>query len=355
MKEEKLKIFKTLKASFFIVLCLQIAASFALASWPLNASAANPASLQFEPQIKIPGSSLDADAVNVATYNEETGKMNSDLLAKYIQAFYNYGLAAAGILAAIVLMAGGVLWLTSAGDSARVGQAKELIIGSVVGTAILFSAWIILNTVNPELLKFKSIETMALSTAYLGENCCEIGNQAIMTSSKECTAQNGKYYADNDMSKFIVISGRCEEFKIYCILKVDCDNNIQWCYDSDSSLKPAGRETCGGFLNGQLKDLYELKIGSCTKVAGCNNKLINCRGIANGEKCPKTADGQKFDGYCYDNMCYLGNGGLREPCGKKPEAFCSDTICSQLGPKKYYADTSGGRICAGTVYCCYPE
>jgi len=355
MKSKNQKILKTLKASFLIVICLQMAASFALASWPSSALAADATPLKFEPQIRIPGSSLDAASVDVATFDKTTGKMNSDLLAKYIQAFYDYGMAAAGILAAIVLMAGGVLWLTSGGDSGKVGQAKELIIGSVVGTIILFSAWIILNTVNPELLKFKSIETMALSTAYLGENCCEIGNQAIMTSNKECTAQNGKYYADNDMSNFIAYNGSCEEFKIYCNLRVDCDNNIQWCYESNSSLKPVGRQNCGGFLNGQLKDLYELKAGSCSKIAGCNNKLFNCKKIANGEKCPKTADGQQVDGYCYDNVCYLGNGGLREPCGKKPEAFCSDTICNQLAGKKYYADSSGGRVCAGTVYCCYPE
>lgn len=78
-------------------------------------------------------------------------------LGQYIVAVYNYGLSVAGILAAIILMAGGVLWLISGGDSGKIGQAKELIMGSIVGLVILAGSYIILTQINPDLVKFKAI------------------------------------------------------------------------------------------------------------------------------------------------------------------------------------------------------
>lgn len=111
MKANNKNLFKIIKISFLVILCLQVVAGGVLTLWPTKVSAADPVSLEFKPQIKIPGSSLDADSIKISVYDSATGEMNSDLLARYISAFYNYGLAIAGILAAIVLMAGGVLCL----------------------------------------------------------------------------------------------------------------------------------------------------------------------------------------------------------------------------------------------------
>jgi len=116
-------------------------------------------SLEFTPQVKIPDSEFDQDKVLVGIYDEATNQVNTDLLAKYIRAIYYYGLRIAAILAAIVLMAGGVLWIVSGGDASKVTQAKELIIGSVVGLIILLSSWIILNTINPSLINLKVLST----------------------------------------------------------------------------------------------------------------------------------------------------------------------------------------------------
>ena len=78
-------------------------------------------------------------------------------LSQYISGIYNYAISIVGILAAIVLMAGGVLWLVSGGDSARISRAKELIIGSVSGLIILMASYLILFQINPNLVSLKSI------------------------------------------------------------------------------------------------------------------------------------------------------------------------------------------------------
>jgi hypothetical protein len=99
----------------------------------------------FEPQIGVPG------------FDTKTPMTESSItyIGQMIKAFYDYGLAIGGILAAIVLMAGGLIWLVSGGSSDKITQAKGLIMGSIIGIGLLFGAWIILNTINPYLLDFR--------------------------------------------------------------------------------------------------------------------------------------------------------------------------------------------------------
>lgn len=78
-------------------------------------------------------------------------------LGEYITLLYNYALKIGGILAAIMLMAGGALWLVSAGEANRISQAKDLISGSLIGLGILFSSFLILYQINPNLIKIKAI------------------------------------------------------------------------------------------------------------------------------------------------------------------------------------------------------
>lgn len=78
-------------------------------------------------------------------------------IGQYISGIYTYGLNIAGILAALMLMAGGVLWLISAGNPSRITQAKELITGSIIGLLILVGTYILLTQINPDLVNFKPL------------------------------------------------------------------------------------------------------------------------------------------------------------------------------------------------------
>ena len=89
-------------------------------------------------------------------------------IANYISFIYNYFLSVGGILAAIILMAGGVLWLVSGGDTGKVSKAKDLIFSSISGLIILFSSYIILDTINPELTKLKPISLKMTEVEILG-------------------------------------------------------------------------------------------------------------------------------------------------------------------------------------------
>ncbi|MDD3778143.1 MAG: hypothetical protein PHH52_02045, partial [Patescibacteria group bacterium] len=110
------------------------------------------AQIDFKFQIPIPG--LEGE---MPVGEKEGDKMKSDLLAKYIEGIYNYSFMIAGILAAVMLMAGGVIWLISAGNKSTISKAKTMITSSLVGLVILLLSYFILDTINPELLKKRDI------------------------------------------------------------------------------------------------------------------------------------------------------------------------------------------------------
>ncbi|HZJ40888.1 MAG TPA: pilin [Candidatus Saccharimonadales bacterium] len=94
--------------------------------------------------------------------NNGTYQCKVNWLGEYLTWIYNYALKIAGILAAVMLMAGGLLWLVSGGDAGKVGQAKEIIIGSITGLIILLSSYVILTQINPNLIKSSAITLGAL-------------------------------------------------------------------------------------------------------------------------------------------------------------------------------------------------
>lgn len=107
------------------------------------------------PEIKIP--TVELSEVKCELGADNTWSCPVPWIGEYINGIYKYGLNIAAILAALVLMGGGLLWLISGGDSSRITQAKDMIIGSITGLVILMSSYIILTQVNPDLIKMKSL------------------------------------------------------------------------------------------------------------------------------------------------------------------------------------------------------
>jgi hypothetical protein len=112
-------------------------------------------------------------------------------IAQMVKAFYDYGVGIAGILAAIMLMAGGLLWLTSAGNSSRIEQAKNLIFGSIIGLVLLFGAWMMLRTINPNLVDFKINSIPVVKPIQTVSFCAHTGIVTGFCLNEVCTDENG--------------------------------------------------------------------------------------------------------------------------------------------------------------------
>lgn len=72
---------------------------------------------------------------------------------QYVEALYNLFIGIIGILAVIMIMAGGFQWLLAAGNAQRISGAKTTIISSVLGLVLALTSYTILNLINPDLTK----------------------------------------------------------------------------------------------------------------------------------------------------------------------------------------------------------
>lgn len=314
--------------SFGLLVCFSLL--FLPASLALAADA-----IKFTPQIPIPG--MGSGAIDVGTTND--GKMTSDLLARYIKAMYDYGLKAAGILAAVILMGGGLIWLTSAGNESKIGQAKEMIVGAISGLVILFSAWLILNTVNPELLKLTPISLTNIDIAY---GCCDkatASGKAEMTSKQKCETGSGF-----SKTKQLNASGVCEDQACCVITEISTNND----YETNSIDICANTlsQTCTRIakaknINSPIYTTYtsEVKPGSCSEVPRCTKQIVNC----SGKKDAFSGDlGNNQEYWCYGEVFYFGKGDIGEPCGNEPYSKCTTEYFSN-------ANDYFGRSCCGPL------
>ena len=72
-----------------------------------------------------------------------------DLVAKIISTF----LGIVGIIALIMFVYGGLLWMTAAGNAQRVDKGKDLFIWSIIGLVVIFSSYAIASFVIDNLTK----------------------------------------------------------------------------------------------------------------------------------------------------------------------------------------------------------
>jgi len=78
-------------------------------------------------------------------------------LAERVTNFYNYALGLGALLALGVILYGGLAYSASAGNPSRITEAKEWIKHAIFGLILLFSIFIFLQILNPDLLNLEEI------------------------------------------------------------------------------------------------------------------------------------------------------------------------------------------------------
>ena len=73
-------------------------------------------------------------------------------LGQLIAKIFEWSLGLIGLVIFVRFFYAGFLWFTAAGNPANVGTAKTIMKNAVYGALVLFSAWLILNTINPDLV-----------------------------------------------------------------------------------------------------------------------------------------------------------------------------------------------------------
>ena len=90
----------------------------------------------------------------------ETDYIDIPWIADYIAGAFRYGVSIGGVLAVVMMMIGGFRYVTAGGDTSRVMKAKECIGDAVLGLSILLGSFLILNTINPDLVFLPAIRVV---------------------------------------------------------------------------------------------------------------------------------------------------------------------------------------------------
>ncbi|OGF35268.1 hypothetical protein A2303_02385 [Candidatus Falkowbacteria bacterium RIFOXYB2_FULL_47_14] len=141
-----------MKKSFISAVILAAAAAFVLMGAPMALA------ITFTPEVPIPGSG-------------ETVEIQDNLrpIGGYVANIYRYAIGGVGILAAVVMMFGGVIWITAGGNASRVGEAKAWIGAALSGLVLALLSYMVLNAINPALVEFKTYQTI---TPISSGGCC---------------------------------------------------------------------------------------------------------------------------------------------------------------------------------------
>ncbi len=76
-------------------------------------------------------------------------------LSGYLETVFAFGISIAGIMAVAMIVIGGIQYITAYGNAGAVGDAKNRITQALLGLLLAIGAWLILNTINPDLAKGK--------------------------------------------------------------------------------------------------------------------------------------------------------------------------------------------------------
>lgn len=107
--------------------------------------------------------------------------------SEFVQGIYNWSLGLAAVSAFVMIVYNGILWMAS-GAVDKKSQAKQGIIDAILGLVLLLSAYLIFNTIDPNLLRY-GIEEMQIQTIIptRGSISTQVRPvQFINTTKKEC-------------------------------------------------------------------------------------------------------------------------------------------------------------------------
>ncbi|NTW75349.1 MAG: hypothetical protein HGB34_00365 [Candidatus Moranbacteria bacterium] len=153
------------------------------------------------------------------------GSNTSGNFGDYVTAIYRFALWSVGIAAMFMITIGGGMYLTSAGNTSALGNAKNVINDAIIGLVLALTAWFLLNLINPDIINgdlssfnnasgssSASSPTDASSPAntYTASEQASAAslaqtllNQARFNSSPDCSSAAGKVSPQSNLNEVI--------------------------------------------------------------------------------------------------------------------------------------------------------
>ena len=281
---------KILKIFFLIIFLFELMGLGLISAVGKTALAADQVNLQL--QVPIPGGPNNIDF---------TGNKSTRPIAEYIRVIYKYAIGIVGILATVMMMVGGMMWILSGGSPERAGEAKAYIAASLTGLVLTLCSYMIVATVNPALVDLKITDV-----GPVGElGCCDNPKSSALPNVCGTVTQDKCESGWKGINNTCGLSGKCEPYNLnqcersngYCIKRTASAGSCRVGYKENSDLNsacPIGNNT----LNQDISPLC------CTPL---NPAVDNC--------VPR-------DGSCWANFTRCCSGHCTVPTGNYLRGTC---------------------------------
>jgi len=274
-----------LKNKFFVLFCLTVSFIFI----PIVASA-------YTLEMTLPGAPT--------TFSGESG------LGQYIQALFQFGFYLIAFLAVAMITYGGVLYMIPN----KIAEAKERIWGAVIGIVFLLCSFLILQTIDPNLLKLSPSTPTAVSVL-TAASLLDIDTTGLTASQVQAIMTNGK------------ISGRGS--------------------GTSCSIDSCGAQTVQG---------HQLASGSAAKYSNVQTSIKDAcaaQGLTCDTSITSTVDGQ------HASSCHKPGNAKSGTCGDfvitAPECGGSIKLCSASVREKYVQIAATALKSSNDVRTCLNE
>jgi hypothetical protein len=219
-------------------------------------------------EIEVEGKSEQVGFCYPATRIETAtsfGKRNTFAnVGEFIQVIYQYGTIVAGILAVIVIMASGFIWLTSAGSADKIKSAKNRIGGALMGLFLMSISYLLLNTINPYLVNIRLPQTWLINPSQIAPKYCDAGtaNLKLAITSNQL----------NSASTAAAVKQIMESNKAKGSFDIKPEKSV---CGNEYFVEDTGDQVCGGTLCPQKGD----KTSICYKRIDKNKKSCHVANI----------------------------------------------------------------------------
>jgi len=241
-------------------------------------------------QVKIPNLTFTSADKIKAECKEVNGQKtcNFPWIGEYVAGIYKYAIGIVGILAAVVLMVGGVLWIIAGGSATMIGEAKAWIGASLTGLVIALCSYLILYQVNPALVGFNGLNiTMVEKIKELVSN--RTGGTAEQYKNMPCPTASELTTGVEIYTTGYYIPPRGNDHQSLCMIAMNCScpagkdsgncDDIFSNYKGYQPCKPFSSDTpyCNRTSSGSAPNLGDGTINNPTSVAAPDCINFNTR------------------------------------------------------------------------------
>lgn len=227
--------------------------------------------------------------------NKDGFKVNNCSIAQYVKGLYNYVAGIAGIVAMFMIVFAAWQWIMAAGNAGKIDTAKDTIRGALIGLALIFGGYLLMNSISERLVSFDSLQIAPIIPNTFSGVCSDLDAEEC-AERYDCNWHNaptpdGGACVDNFMCA-LPDWETVNEVYLAARAQLICCGKNNWFVASNWVIGMKGGlfQGCVSLCNNNPQRALEFELDSCLE--------IHCEEIGNETACENTP-------YCHWDEVFL--------------------------------------------------